>query len=463
MLTVNMLISDRCPAFWLALVAPLLWLRMPGPLSGQPQEHWPQFRGPEARGIASGTNLPDRWSATENIAWKTDLPGRAWSSPIVWGNRVFLTTAINRGELETPKKGLYLGGNRPEAPKVPQEHKVICLDLISGKVLWEQSVHQGPPQGPIHIKNSFASETPVTDGERVYAYFGNLGLFCFDLEGSPAWSRRFEPRPIRNGWGTAASPVLHGDHLYIVNDNDAESYLLCLEKRTGKEIWRVIRDEKSNWSTPFVWRNDRRTEIVTAGTEKVRSYDLNGQLLWWFTGMSKITITTPYENGGLLYVSSGYVNDPRRPLCAIRPGASGDISLGPDQTGNEFIAWCQPQGAPYNPTTLVYDGLLYVLYDRGMLGCFKTGTGEPVFERQQIPEGKHFTSSPWAYDGKIFCLNEDGVTFVLRAGNKFELLHNNRLADDDMCMATPAIVGDRLLIRTDKRIYCIRKQTAAPR
>lgn len=455
--------SDRSPFFWLGLVAPILWSGMAAPLSAQAQEHWPQFRGPEARGIARGTNLPDRWSATENIAWKTELPGRAWSSPIVWGNRVFLTTAINRGELETPKKGLYFGGNRPEAPKVQQEHKVICLDLISGKALWEQSVHQGPPQGPIHIKNSFASETPVTDGERVYAYFGNLGLFCFDLEGSPVWSQPFEPRPIRNGWGTAASPVLHGDHLFIVNDNDAESYLLCLDKRTGKEVWRVIRDEKSNWSTPFVWRNDRRAEIVTPGTDKVRSYDLDGKLLWWFTGMSKITIATPYEDGGLLYVSSGYVNDPRRPLYAIRPGASGDISLKPDQTSNDFIAWCRPQGAPYNPTTLIYDGLLYVLYDRGMLSCFKPSSGEHAFERQQIPEGKHFTSSPWAYDGKIFCLNEDGVTFVLRAGNKFELLHANKLADDDMCMATPAIAGDRLLIRTEKRIYCVRKQTSVPR
>lgn len=426
-------------------------------LSGQAHEHWPQFRGPEARGIARGTNLPDRWSATENIAWKTEVPGRGWSSPIVWGDRVFLTTAVNLGELEAPKKGLYFGGNRPDAPKVQQEHKVICLDLSSGQMLWQQSVHQGPPQGPIHIKNSLASETPVTDGERIYAYFGNLGLFCFDPEGRPVWSKRFEPRAMRNGWGTAASPALHEDHLYIVNDNDVESYLLCLDRRTGKELWRVARDEKSNWSTPFVWRNDRRTEIVTAGTDKVRSYDLDGKLLWWFTGMSKITIATPYENQGLLYISSGYVNDPNRPLYAIRPGASGDISLRPDQTSNDFIAWCQPKGAPYNPTTLIYDGWLYVLYDRGMISCLQPGTGEPAFERQQIPEGKHFTSSPWAYDGRIFCLNEDGVTFVLRAGNKFELLHTNKLADDDMCMATPAIVGDRLLIRTGKRIYCVRR------
>jgi len=426
-------------------------------LSAQPHEHWPQFRGPESRGVASGPNLPDRWSATENIAWKTDVPGRAWSSPIVWGNRVFLTTAVSSGELETPKKGLYFGGNRPEPRAVQIDYKVLCLDLASGRRLWEQSVHQGPSKSPIHLKNSFASETPVTDGQRVYAYFGNLGLYCLDLEGRSVWSKRFEPRAMRNGWGTAASPVLYGERLYVVNDNDEQSYLVCLDKHTGNEVWRADRDEGSNWSTPFIWQNDRRTEIVTPGTDKVRSYDLEGKLLWWFTGMSKITIATPYTDQGLLYVSAGYVNDDRRPLYAIRPGASGDISLGADQTSNASIAWSHPKAAPYNPTTLVYDGRLYVLYDRAMIACFRALTGEVVYERQRLPQGLHFTASPWAYNGKVFCLDEDGVTFVLRAGDEFELLHTNKLADDDMCMATPAIVGDRLLIRTSARVYCVRQ------
>ena len=302
----------------------------------------------------------------------------------------------------------------------------------------------------------------MTDGQRVYAYFGNQGLYCLDLEGNPVWSRPFEPRATRNGWGTAASPMLHGDRLYIQNDNDEESYLVCLDKHTGRDVWRVDRDEKSNWSTPFLWQNDRRTEIVTAGTGRVCSYDLDGKLLWWFTGMSGITIATPYAERGLLYVSSGYVLDNHRPLYAIRPGASGDISLGPDQTSNEFIAWCQSRGAPYNPTTLVYNGRLYVLYDRSIFACFRALTGEPVYERQRLPQGMHFTASPWAYDGKVFCLNEDGVTFVLRAGDRFELLHTNTLADDDMCMATPAIAGDRLLIRTATRVYCVRQPAAPP-
>ena len=178
--------------------------------------------------------------------------------------------------------------------------------------------------------------------------------------------------------------------------------------------------------------------------------------------MSSITIGTPYTDQSLLYVSSGYVNDSRRPLYAIRAGASGDISLGPDQTSNEFVAWCQPKAAPYNPTTLVYDGRLYVLYDRGLIACFRALTGEPVYERQRLPQGLHFTASPWAYDGKVFCLDEDGVTFVLRAGDEFELLHTNKLTDDDMCMATPAIVGDRLLIRTSQSVYCVRQPAPSP-
>ncbi len=431
-------------------------------LCAQAPENWPQFRGPGARGVANATKLPDRWSATENVAWKTDVPGRGWSSPIVWGSRVFLTTAVNLGELETPQKGLYFGGNRPKPREVPLDYRVLCLDLSSGKILWERTVHQGLANSPIHLKNSCASETPVTDGQRVYAYFGNQGLYCLDREGNLVWSRRFEPRATRNGWGTAASPLLHGDRLYVLNDNDDQSYLLCLDKTTGKDVWRVARDEGSNWSTPLLWQNDLRAEIVTVGTDKVRSYDLDGKLLWWLTGMSSITIATPYADRGLLYVSSGYVHDNLRPVYAIRPGASGDISLEPDQTGNEFIAWCQPRAAPYNPTTLVYQGRLYVLYDRGLIACFCAATGEPLFKRQRIPKGRHFTVSPWAYDGKVFCLNEDGVTFVLRAGDEFELLHTNELADDDMGMATPAIAGDRLILRTSARVYCIRQSDPSP-
>ena len=244
---------------------------------------WTQFRGPGARGVAEGANLPERWSAGENVAWKTDLPGRGWSSPIVTGGRVYLTTVVNQGESEEPKKGLYFGGDRGKPPESVHQWKVYCLELATGKVLWDQLCHEGQPESSIHIKNSFASETPVTDGERVYAYFGNHGLYCYDLDGKLLWSQPAPVHKTRFGWGTAASPVLHGDHLYLLNDNDEESYLQCLDKRTGQQAWKVVReDEKSNWATPYVCQNAQRTEIITPGTKAVRSYDLSGKLLWQF-------------------------------------------------------------------------------------------------------------------------------------------------------------------------------------
>ncbi|MCY2953586.1 MAG: PQQ-binding-like beta-propeller repeat protein [Planctomycetota bacterium] len=425
-----------------------------------PDANWPQFRGPGVRGVSANPGLPDRWSASENVAWKADIPGQGWSSPIVWGSRVFLTTAVSPASPESPRKGLYLGGERP-ASASGYEWKVLCLDLDSGKMLWDRTVHQGNPPAAKHLKNSYASETPVTDGQRLYACFGNVGIFCLDLEGRQLWSRPLTPRATRAGWGTAASPTLHRDRLYLVNDNEEKSELLAIDAASGKEVWRVDRDEKSNWSTPFVWDSGLRTEIVTLGSGKVRSYDLDGKLLWWLKGMSSITIATPYADGGLLYISSGYVLDRNRPLYAIRPGATGDISLAAGQTSNAAIAWCNPTAAPYNPTTLLYDGRVYVLLDMGLLSAYNARTGAALYERKRLPEGRYFTASPWAYDGHIYCINEDGVTFVLQAGDEFTLMHTNKLADEETCLATPAIAGDRLLIRTASRLYCIRRSGGA--
>ncbi len=429
-------------------------------------ENWPQFRGPGAQGVAHHANLPDRWSATENVAWKTEISGRGWSSPIVWGDRVFLTTVAGE-EDANPPKGKVEGGSafsdHRQAATAERQWKVLCLDLVSGQVLWERVVHRGLPPAPTHVKNSYASETPVADGERVYACFGNVGVFCLDFDGRPVWSHAIPPHAMQYDAGTAASPVLYGDRLYLVNDNQEQSYLLALDKRTGKELWRVARDEQSNWCTPYVWENEQRTEIVTPGSGKVRAYGLDGKLLWWFAGMSGITIATPFADQGLLYVSSGCIHDKQRPLYAIRPGAVGDISLQPGQTGNATIAWCRPAAAPYHPTTLVYDGRMYVLYDRGRLSAFDPRTGVPLFENVRLSNASmQCWASPWAYNDRVFCLNEDGVTFVVQAGDRFELLHTNALADDDMCFATPAIAGDCLLIRSSARLYCCRRTSRGP-
>lgn len=425
--------------------------------SGRAQETWPQFRGADSMGVSANSNLPDHWSDTQNVAWKTDIKGRGWSSPITWGEKIFLTTVVNLGEAETPKKGLYFGGDRAKPPEAEHQWKVVCLDLKSGKVIWEQLAHQAVPLTPIHLKNSYASETPVTDGQRVYCYFGNVGVYCYDFDGKLLWSKAIEPHKSRFGWGTAASPVVYQDRVFIVNDNDEDSYLMALGARNGEELFRVARDEKSNWATPFVWKNSQRTELVTPGTKRNRSYDLEGRLLWELGGMSSISIATPFAKDDLLYLSSGYVLDKKKPIFALRPGASGDISLDDEHTNNDYIAWCNKMAGPYNPSTLLYDDLLYVLYDQGFFACFDGKTGEEVYPRQRIPDGKAFTASPWAANDRIFCLNEDGVTFVIAAGKAFQILHTNALAEDDMCMATPALVGDRLLLRTSARLYCIRK------
>jgi outer membrane protein assembly factor BamB len=423
--------------------------------SGAARANWPQFRGEGSRGVAQDDpRLPESWSRTENVAWRTPLPGMAWSGPIVWGDRVFLTNCVASGQVEAVKKGLYFGGNRPDPPKDVHRWSVLAFNLASGKRLWEQTAHDGLPATSRHLKNSFASETPATDGERVYAHFGHLGTFCYDLDGKLIWSKRWPPRPTRYGWGTAASPVLHQGRLYIVNDNDEASSLTALEAATGKEIWRIARDEESNWATPFVWEHDGRTEIVTPGTNKVRSYDLDGKALWELGGMSSIVIPTPFTAHGLLYVTSGYVGDETRPVFVIRPGAKGDISLKAGETSNEAIAWSLPQGGPYNPSPLVYGDLYYTLYDRGFLTCHDARTGEEIYGKQRLDrETQAFTASPWAYNGKVFCMSEDGDCFVIAAGEQFSLLGKNSLGE--MTMATPAIAAGGLVIRTAAAVYRI--------
>ncbi|HTI49678.1 MAG TPA: PQQ-binding-like beta-propeller repeat protein [Planctomycetaceae bacterium] len=445
---------------WQLVIAAALWVLIPDLATAG--DNWPKFRGPDGTGVAENPRLPDRWSATENIAWKTDIPGRGWSCPVVWGDRVFLTTAVNTGATPDAKKGLYFGGEQSKPPETEHHWKVYCLNLKTGSVEWEQTAHKGVPATTLHIKNTYATETPVTDGERIYFLFGNVGVFCYDLGGKLIWSKPIEPRRMQAGWGTAASPALHGDRLFLVNDNQEQSYLQALDTRTGDEIWRVERDEKSNWATPFVWQNDQRTELVTPGTKKMRSYDLDGKLLWEFAGASAITIATPYAADGLLYLSSGYVLDPKRPMYAVRPGASGDITLASGQNSNEFIAWCDRTAAPYNPSTLVYKDRLYVLYDMGLFACFDARTGQEIYgggnKKMRIPNGRACTASPWAYNGKVFCLNEYAETFVIEAGaDEFKLLHTNSLGDEETALATPAIVGDRLLIRTAQRVYCVRQ------
>ena len=421
------------------------------------QEHWPQFRGPTMNAtVADNPALPERWSETENVEWVTDVPGLGWSSPVVWDQHVFLTTVTAEGEFEQPKPGLYAPRGRPEPPPLEHEWRVYSLDLATGNIRWQRSVRAGQPDFPRHMKNTYASETPTTDGERVYVRFGDLGLYTFDMDGRELWRVEIPDKRTRSEWGSASSPVLHEGKLIILYDNEEASWIAALDATTGRELWRTNRDEVSSWATPYIWENERRTEIVTSGVNRIRSYDLDGKLLWEMDGqMSWATIATPFSSHGMVYINSGYFRDQHRPAYAIRPGASGDISLRGDAHSNDYVAWYQPTAGNYNTSPLVYGDTYYSLLDRGFFEAYDATTGEPVYGRQRIRVGASFTSSPWAYNGKVFALSEQGDTYVMRAGPEFEVLGVNSL--NEMAMASPAIVGDRLLIRTRSKVYSIRK------
>jgi outer membrane protein assembly factor BamB len=331
------------------------------------------------------------------------------------------------------------------------------VSLKTGRIRWQRDMATAVPTEPKHMKNSYASETPVTDGQRVYGYVAGAGLFAFDLNGKPIWSTPMAPVTMRQGWGSATSPILHDGRLYLLNDNEDTSFLAAYEAKTGKEIWRVDRDQGSSWSTPFVWKNDRRTEIVTIGSSKVRSYDLSGRPLWELSGLTNLNIPTAFAAHGLLFVNSGFRVEKFRPVYAIRPGASGDISLKPGETSNQYIAWMQPTLGTYNPSSIVYGDYYYSLYDTSFFASNDARTGREIYPRQRISgDSTGFTASPWAYNGKIFVMSEDGDTFVIQAGPEFRLLGKNSLGE--MTLATPAVADRSLIVRTASKLYRIARK-----
>jgi outer membrane protein assembly factor BamB len=450
---------------------------------------WPQFRGPAANPVGDSPGLPATWSTTENVEWVTEVPGLGWSSPVVWGDKVFLTSATPDRDMKQPSLGVdfsndYVaelmeqGKTEEEVEalvtardtELPEEirlaYNLYCLDLESGRILWQKNFHNGPPPVGRHRKNSYTSETPVTDGKAVYVYVAFLGLYAFDFEGQELWRSPLKPHPVYLDFGSGASPALHGDRLFVLNDNEDASFIAAFDTATGKEVWRTLRpglgteQMRSAWSTPFVWENEERTEVVTAGPGWVISYGLDGRELWRMAGMSPMAIQSPFSWNGLLYVASGAARGQVKPLAAIRPGASGDITLAEGSTTGEHVAWYDPlAGGTYLPTPLIYDDGLYALTDKGIFSRRDPKSGEQTYKSRLHRTARNFTASPWAYNGMIFCLNEEGDTFVVKAGDEFELLGINSL--DEFAMATPAISGDRLLLRTRSKLYSIRGEAEA--
>ncbi|GAB5406420.1 MAG: PQQ-binding-like beta-propeller repeat protein [Aureliella sp.] len=449
------------------------------------QTDWPQFRGPASNPTSENDNLPEEWGPDHNIEWSSELPGRGWSSPIVVRNRVFLTTVVTDGQSKSPQAGTdYSNEYVAELTKqglsgeevmqkvqerdfeLPDEVDVhywlYCLDVESGEVLWKDEFHAGKPQGGRHRKNSFASETPVSDGEQVYVYSANLGLFAYDLDGKQSWNTKLHAYPIYLEFGTGSSPALHDGLVIIVNDNEESAFIAAFDTKDGSEVWRTLRKPaevksaqgpvpKSGWVTPFVWKNDLRAEIITLQPGVAISYDTTGRELWRLGGMTVAPAASSFAHGEYLILDGGK----RSAMFAVKPGASGEIkSAGDDKS--EFVQWVAPRTGTYIPTPVAYLDGIYVLDDKAIITKLDPTTGKQVYKHRLGSSGATITSSPWAYNGKVFCLSEQGDTYVLQAGDEYKLLGVNSL--DDFTMASPAISGDRLLLRTEKTLYSIRRQ-----
>ena len=425
------------------------------------------------------TKIPDRWSEKENVKWAVEIAGNGWSSPIIWGDTVYVTSAIGKKAFKQPTAGLFgndfiaemaqQGLSQEEIMKrakardseTPEEsaelrYMLYALDAKTGKVKWEREAIETLPFRGRHRKNTYASETPFTDGERLYVSFGqNVGLFCYTMDGKPLWKKQWTQQPIYLDFGTASSPVVHNGRVILLHDNETASYITALDAKTGAEIWTTPRSGnglKSSWMTPFVWTNSVRTEIVTTGHGLVISYDLDGKELWRVGGMSQST-PSPSAWEGLLYVGTGAQGDANRPFLAVKPGASGDITLKPGTASNDFIVWMQPRVAGYTPSGVVHEGKAYVVHDTGILNVLDAKSGKPIYRARMGGGGHTFSASPVAFGSRVLFLTEEGVSFVLDTGNEYKEIARNDLGE--MALASPAIAGDALYIRTQSKLYKI--------
>ncbi len=414
--------------------------------------NWPSFRGPDASGNGDGQGVPTTWDVAtgRNVRFKTPLPGLANASPIVWGDRIFVTTAASGKGDNSIRTGLYGDGT---AVDDVSEHsfRLYALDKRTGRILWEREAYRGPPRAKRHVKASQANSTPVTDGKRVVALFGTVGaLVAYDLEGKLLWKRDVgvldcgDPVYGSADWGHGSSPVIHGNEVIVQADRRKDSFLAAYRLSDGTEAWRVARDELSTWSTPNVLRGPGGDELVTNG-KKIRAYDpRSGELLWTLGPNSEVVVATPVVGAGQVFVTAGY--PPVRPVYAVRPGHRGDLSLPDGQTSSAAVVWSHPRGGTYLPTPILYGDQLYTCNSNGLVTSYRADTGEQVYQTRLAEGGASFSASPVAADGRLFFPSETGEVYVLRAGKRFELLARNEM--DEVVMATPAISDGLLIVRT---------------
>ena len=445
--------AARCSSFVGLLAAAGFALAPASPLGADPattSPHWAQWRGPDGLGIAKDAAVPLEWSATKNVVWSAEIPGRGHSSPVVWGDRIFLTTAIEGDVVPgaKPVKHLMEGQDfqHPDGVGADRKHtlEVLALDAKTGKILWQKAAWQGTPYDTRHKRGSFASPTPVTDGTLVYAYFGSEGLYVYAFDGTLKWS--WKSGGIASfGVGVGTSPVLY-DNLVILQcdeDNGEKSFIVGLDKKTGKEAWRVARNIEVSWATPILVASGGRRELVTAGNQAIIGYDpATGRELWRIKGLESNAVPSPVAGDDVVVLSAGY---PAKVALAMRPGGTGDAS--------DRVLWRYDKGTAYVPSPILVDGLLYLVTDKGLVTCLDARTGKVHYEGGRPPSGTSFMASPVAVAGHLLMSSMDGDTIVLKAGPAHEVVRANPLGEP--IAASPAVAGGRIYIRGERHLFAI--------
>ena len=462
--------------FWRRVVLPLLvifWFVGPvslaqrrpvasGGTSGKQDAHWPQWRGPNFDGMAT-TAVPVEFGDERNVKWKVPVAGRGFSTPVIWGERIFLTTAVPTGKTERATGseasggmgGGRRGGGAGGGAGAGEEHRfiVLCLDRRTGKTLWEQVATTATPHEGYHRQyGSFASNSPATDGRAVYASFGSRGVYAYDFNGRLLWQQDLGIRQrMRLQFGEGSAPLLIDDRLILNYDQERDSEIVALDKKTGRIAWRSRRDETSSWSMPYPLTWQGRKQVVLAATNRTRAYDpVDGRVIWECAGLGANVIPVPVLNKDLLIVMSGYRD---QKLMAIRMGGEGDLSA----TG--AIAWSHTRGTAYTPSPVLFDNKYYVLSDNGLLHCYNATSGEPFYQQKRLPEPDSFKASPIGADGRLYIASESGVVTVLKLGEQFEVIATNRFADQTF-ISSPVAAAGELFLRSATHLFCISDKKA---
>jgi outer membrane protein assembly factor BamB len=434
-------------------------------------DYWGQWRGPLGTGEGPKTEPPLKWSGTENVKWKVKIPGRGTGTPIIWGDQVFIQTAIpvdkkvadypsavagdilaaqqgpgQGGQGQGRRRGGGGGGGRGEKPTEEHQFVILSIDRKTGKTLWQQTARQEVPHEGHHQDHTFSSASAVTDGEQVFAYFGSRGLYAYDMNGKLQWSKDFGDMSTRMGFGEGSSPALHKETIVVNWDHEGEDFVVALNKRTGEELWRQARDEATSWSTPLIVEHNGQPQVVVAAAKKVISYDLKtGQVVWECTGLTGNVIPTPIYHDGMVYVTSGFRGNA---LLAIKLGRSGNL----DDT--DAIVWKHGKATPYVPSPVLYDGKLFVTsHNNPIISCFDAKTGKPLFEEERLTGPQGLYASPVAANDRIYVVGRNGTAVVLKNSDKLEVLATNPLGEK--VDASPALVGNELFLRGHEHLYCI--------